>query len=212
MLTSTLHYTPRETYLRVAIAKAAEKTESGIWLPEECQVSCNEAEVLSVGPGIPAADGLPCVMWAEPGDYVIFQQHSFQKTDEKGVEGIVREDDLLAIIHEGSEEIRPHNDWVKVSIEAPLCESQGGIILSDRARKKPQSGKILDWGPGKFRRTGPYFGTRKSIAAIMGLNEDSCLVGRTVWWGKEAEVLEAGAGHDWFLLIRASDLLLIEGE
>jgi hypothetical protein len=142
----------------------------------------------------------------------LFQQHSFQKTDEKGVEGIVREDDLLGDHPRGARAtIKPHNDWVKVSIEAPVCESQGGIILSDRARKKPQSGKDHWHGPGKFRRTGPYFGTRKSIPAIMGLNEDSCLVGRTVWWGKEADVLEAGVGHDWFLLIRASDLLLIEG-
>jgi co-chaperonin GroES (HSP10) len=205
-------YIPRECYLRVQISKAAEQTSGGIWLPEECQVSCNEAEVLSVGPGIPAADGFPCVMWAEPGDHVLFQQHSFQKTDERGVEGIVREDDLLAIIPQGEETIQPHNDWVKVSIEAPERESQGGILLADRARKKPQSGKIMAHGPGKFRRTGPYFGTRKSIPAIMGLNEDSCLVGRKVWWGREADVLEAGAGHDWFLLIRASDLLLIEGE
>lgn len=215
-------WTPRETYLRVRIVPAAEMSAGGIYLPDECRVSVNEAEVLAVGPGLVVGTdngGYFTPMWAEVGDRVLFQQHSFQRTDADGKEGIVREDDLLAIIPAGCHTVQPHNDWVAVSIEAGAKESQGGIILADRARKRPQCGKILDYGPGKFRRTGQYFGTRKTIEAIMGLElppgvllGDKYLAGRKVWWGDTSEVLEAGTGDDWFLLVRASDLLLIEGE
>lgn len=203
-------FTPRECFLHVVMVKPADRTSGGIWLPDECQVSCNEAEVIAVGPGISAFDGLPSVMHAEVGDRVLFQHHQFQKTDEKGEEGIVREDDLLAIIPAGTNAVSPHNDWVAITIEDSQKESAGGILLSDRARKRPRSGKILDYGPGKFRRTGSYVGTRKTIQAIMGLSDPDCPSGKTVHWGVQAEVLEAGVGNDWFLLVRASDLLLME--
>jgi chaperonin GroES len=50
--------------------------------------------------------------------------------------------------------IRPLNDRVLVIREDEEQKSAGGIVIPDTAKEKPQRGKIVSVGPGKFGEDG----------------------------------------------------------
>lgn len=50
--------------------------------------------------------------------------------------------------------IRPLNDRVLVLREEEEQKSTGGIIIPDTAKEKPQRGKVIAVGPGKFSKDG----------------------------------------------------------
>ena len=50
--------------------------------------------------------------------------------------------------------IRPLNDRVIVLREEEEQKSTGGIIIPDTAKEKPQRGKVIAVGPGKFSKDG----------------------------------------------------------
>ena len=50
--------------------------------------------------------------------------------------------------------IKPLNDRVLVLREEEERESAGGIIIPDTAKEKPQRGKVIAVGPGKFSKDG----------------------------------------------------------
>ncbi len=50
--------------------------------------------------------------------------------------------------------IRPLNDRVLVLREEEEQKSTGGIIIPDTAKEKPQRGKVIAIGPGKFSKDG----------------------------------------------------------
>ena len=45
---------------------------------------------------------------------------------------------------------QPLNDYVAIKPDAEVGKSKGGILLPDRAKKKPISGKVLAVGPGRW--------------------------------------------------------------
>jgi len=53
-----------------------------------------------------------------------------------------------------SMKIRPLADRVVVKPMDPQEKKQGGIIIPDTAKEKPQQGKIVAVGPGKISETG----------------------------------------------------------
>lgn len=50
--------------------------------------------------------------------------------------------------------IRPLHDRVIVLREEEEQKSTGGIIIPDTAKEKPQRGKVIAVGPGKFSKDG----------------------------------------------------------
>lgn len=50
--------------------------------------------------------------------------------------------------------IRPLHDRVIVLREEEEQKSTGGIIIPDTAKEKPQRGKVIAAGPGKFNKDG----------------------------------------------------------
>jgi chaperonin GroES len=50
--------------------------------------------------------------------------------------------------------IRPLNDRVIVKRVEEETKTTGGIIIPDTAKEKPQEGKVIAAGPGKFADTG----------------------------------------------------------
>jgi co-chaperonin GroES (HSP10) len=196
---------------------ASSESEGGILLPETCRESLNEAAVLAVGPGytIPMDNG-GCfsTMFCEEGDTVLFPAHCFEQTDAAGEVGIVRDEDLLGMIPAGGDALIPLNDFVMCSVESRRATTGGGLHLADGQKSRPRQGKILDYGPGKIRLKGDYYGTRSNVESILGVtlpmsvtSDEKPLVGKVAIWGVDAEVLEVGSHRAEFLLVRASDIL-----
>jgi chaperonin GroES len=88
---------------------------------------------------------------------------------------------------------RPLHDHVLVKRLEAEEEMQGGIIIPDTAKEKPQEGEVLAVGPGKIQEDG----SRRALAVA---------VGNKVLFGKYAGT-EITLDGDELLVMRESDLL-----
>jgi chaperonin GroES len=89
--------------------------------------------------------------------------------------------------------IRPLEDRVVAEPLEAEEKTAGGILLPDTARQKPQRGKIVAVGPGKFRETGE----RVALSVKVG---DEVLYGK--YSGSDVEV----NGKE-LKILRESDIL-----
>lgn len=91
--------------------------------------------------------------------------------------------------------IKPLSDRVVIK-PAPADEKvQGGIIIPDTAKEKPQKGEIVAVGPGKTSDTGE-------------LIKMSVKVGDTVLYGKYSGT-EVTIDNEDYLIVRESDILAV---
>jgi chaperonin GroES len=88
---------------------------------------------------------------------------------------------------------RPLHDNVLVKRIEAAEQRQGGIIIPDTAKEKPQEGEVLAVGPGKILEDG----TRRPVALA---------VGNKVLFGKYAGT-EITIDSEELLVLRESDLL-----
>ncbi len=88
--------------------------------------------------------------------------------------------------------LRPLHDNVVIRRIELEEEQQGGIIIPDTAKEKPQEGEVLAVGPGKLQDDG----TRRALAVT---------VGNRVLFGKYAGTEVTIDGED-LLILRESDL------
>ena len=89
---------------------------------------------------------------------------------------------------------RPLHDNVLIKRQIESAEQrQGGIIIPDTAKEKPQEGEVLAVGPGKILEDG----TRRPVAIV---------VGNKVLFGKYAGT-EITIDSEELLVLRESDLL-----
>jgi len=91
--------------------------------------------------------------------------------------------------------IKPLSDRVVVKPAPPDEKVQGGIIIPDTAKEKPQKGKIVAVGPGKASDTGEVI-------------HMSVKVGDNVLYGKYSGT-EVTIDNEDYLIIRESDILAI---
>ena len=88
--------------------------------------------------------------------------------------------------------LRPLHDHVVVKRLDPDEEMQGGIIIPDTAKEKPQEGEVLAVGPGKLQDNG----SRRALTVE---------VGNRVLFGKYAGT-EVTIDGEELLILRESDL------
>lgn len=88
--------------------------------------------------------------------------------------------------------LRPLHDHVVVKRIDPDEEVQGGIIIPDTAKEKPQEGEVLAVGPGKLQDNG----SRRALAVAAG---------NRVLFGKYAGT-EVTIDGEELLILRESDL------
>ena len=91
--------------------------------------------------------------------------------------------------------IKPLADRVVVKASDPEEQKQGGIIIPDTAKEKPQEGEIVAVGPGKVSEAG-------NKIALEVKQGDRVLYGK--YSGTEVTV----DGED-YLIMRESDILAI---
>jgi len=91
--------------------------------------------------------------------------------------------------------LKPLEDRVVIK-PAPADEKvQGGIIIPDTAKEKPQKGEVIAIGPGKVSDTG------EKISVTVK-------VGDTVLYGKYSGTEVTVEGEE-YLIVRESDILAI---
>ena len=91
--------------------------------------------------------------------------------------------------------IKPLSDRVVIKPAQPDEQVQGGIIIPDTAKEKPQKGKIVAVGPGKASDTGEIVPMEVKV-------------GNTVLYGKYSGTEVTFDGED-YLIVRESDILAI---
>jgi len=91
--------------------------------------------------------------------------------------------------------IRPLSDRVVIKPVDPEEKVQGGIIIPDTAKEKPQQGKVVAVGPGKVSETGEKINLEVKV-------------GDLVLYGKYAGT-EVTVNDEDFLIVRESDILAI---
>lgn len=92
--------------------------------------------------------------------------------------------------------IQPLDDRVVVKAMEETETMRGGLIIPDTAKEKPQQGKIIAVGPGRFEE-----GDRVPMALK---------VGQTVLYGKYSGT-EIKLDDEEVLIIKESDVLAIIG-
>jgi chaperonin GroES len=94
-----------------------------------------------------------------------------------------------------SMKIKPLEDRVVVKPASPDEKVQGGIIIPDTAKEKPQKGEIVAVGPGKVSDSGDKIPVNVKV-------------GDTVLYGKYSGTEVTIDGED-YLIVRESDVLAI---
>ena len=80
-------------------APAEEKTESGLYIPDNAKEKPMQGKVIAVGPGKKAANGKAIPMEIKVGDQVLYGKYSGTEVSVEGKDYlIVRESDVFAIL------------------------------------------------------------------------------------------------------------------
>ena len=92
--------------------------------------------------------------------------------------------------------LRPLDDRVVVEPFEPEERTAGGIVLPDSAREKPQQGKVIAAGPGKFLESGER-------------GQMSLKVGDKVFYGKYSGN-EIELDGTTYVILRETDVLAVQ--
>ena len=92
--------------------------------------------------------------------------------------------------------LKPLNDRVIVTPLAADDKTPGGVILPDTAKEKPNKGKVVAAGPGRYLDDG------KRVALAVK-------TGDVVWYGKYSGT-EVKVGGEEFKILREEDILGVD--
>ncbi len=91
--------------------------------------------------------------------------------------------------------LKPLSDRVVIAQTEAETKTEGGILLPDSAKEKPQQGKVVAVGPGKMLDDGSW-------------SELSVKKGDNVYYGKYAGT-EVEIGLKKYVIVKESDILAI---
>jgi chaperonin GroES len=198
-------------FYHARLLAAEEKTEGGIYLPDTVRENYTDAVILAAGPGRIWPSGVRTFPSAGVGDRVVVRPAHFFQFGPDPREGFVNETDLVATLPASLDhaEVVPANGYVLVEPPDAVKTTAGGILLAERARKRPNCGFVINYGPGAIRLKGDLAGTRRPVETE--LNE-TALLGQKVYWDHEAEIVELTGDSGWVAqwLVAAKDILALE--
>ena len=94
-----MNFRPLYDNVLIKRVQVADKTSSGLYIPDSAKDKPQEAEVLTVGPGRIGQNGEHTPMSVKSGDHVLFGKYSGNEIKLNGEEHIIlRESEILAII------------------------------------------------------------------------------------------------------------------
>ena len=89
--------------------------------------------------------------------------------------------------------VKPLGDRIFLKVSAPEEKTEGGILLPDTAKEKPQIGEVIAVGPGSRDETG----SRQPV---------DVKVGDQVLYSKYADA-DIKLGHEDYVLVSERDIL-----
>lgn len=97
---------PVEDKILVLPEKKEEKTQSGLYLPEQAQRNRNSGYVIAVGPGRHAGDGTRIPLDVKVGDLVYFQSHAGTDVEMNGKKYLVmRQSEVFCRVASENQEV-----------------------------------------------------------------------------------------------------------
>ena len=94
-----MKFRPLRDNVLIKRVEAAEKTASGLYIPDSAKDKPQEAEVMAVGPGRAGKDGTTIAMSVKEGDIVLFGKYSGNEVSLDGDDYLIlKESDILAIV------------------------------------------------------------------------------------------------------------------
>ena len=100
----------RPLYDRIVVKRieeSAEKTASGLFIPDSAKEKPQEGEVIAVGQGKRADDGKLIALDVKPGDRILFGKYSGSEIKLDGDEYLImREDEVLGVLESGSKKAK----------------------------------------------------------------------------------------------------------
>ncbi len=101
-----MHVKPLADRVVVKVESAQQKLKSGIIIPDTAKEKPQEGEVIAVGPGRLDKDGKRIAVELKKGDKVMFENWGGKDFKSDGADyKILREDDILGIVEDGTTEI-----------------------------------------------------------------------------------------------------------
>ena len=96
-----MNFNPLYDNILIRRIDAAEKTKSGLYIPESAKDKPQEAEVLAVGPGRIGENGDTRPLTVQIGDRVLFGKYAGNEIKLDGEEHIIlKESEILAVIEQ----------------------------------------------------------------------------------------------------------------
>jgi chaperonin GroES len=100
----------RPLYDRIVVKRiedSAEKTASGLFIPDSAKEKPQEGEVMSVGQGKRADDGKLIALDVKAGDRILFGKYSGSEIKLDGEEFLImREDEVLGVLDGGAKKAK----------------------------------------------------------------------------------------------------------
>ena len=94
-----MKFRPLRDNVLIKRVEAAEKTASGLYIPDSAKDKPQEAQVMAVGPGRTGKDGESIAMSVQEGDIVLFGKYSGNEVSLDGDDYLIlRESDILAVV------------------------------------------------------------------------------------------------------------------
>eukprot|EP00898_Chlorokybus_atmophyticus_P004082 jgi/Chlat1/4675/Chrsp3S05616 len=188
--------TPAADRVFVKVKEIEEKSSGGILLPTSAQTKPTQGDVLAVGPGRAKPDGGYITLDVKAGDRVVYSKYAGTTVDLNGTDHVLlKEDDVLGTI--ASDDIatlKPLQDRVLVKVAKAEETTSGGVLLTDSAKEKPQTGEVVAVGPG-------IKGDEEKREAV-GIQ-----AGSTVLYSKYAGSDFKGPDGTQFVVLRAQDII-----
>jgi chaperonin GroES len=96
-----MKFRPLRDNVLIKRVAAADKTASGLYIPDSAKDKPQEAEVMAVGPGRTNKDGDSIAMCVNVGDIVLFGKYSGNEVTLDGEDYLIlRESDILAVVEQ----------------------------------------------------------------------------------------------------------------
>mmetsp|Transcript_3054 Transcript_3054/g.10993 ORF Transcript_3054/g.10993 Transcript_3054/m.10993 type:complete len:234 (+) Transcript_3054:58-759(+) len=176
---------------RVLVKVLAEETSttSGILIPTSATKKQNAGEVVAVGPGA-VEDGKAKEVSVKTGQSVMYAKYAGTEVSMDDQEFVLlKESDIIGIRGSDVGSLAPLQDRVLIEVSDADDTTSGGVILTDSAKEKPSTGKVVAVGPG------------------MNGEKVNASPGSTVLYSKYSGVeLESSDGQE-YIVVRESDIL-----
>lgn len=190
--------TPLGDRVFVKITEVEEKSSGGILLPSAAVARPPVGEVVAVGAGRPKPDGAAAGVDVKVGDKVVYSKFAGTIIELGDVDHVLlKEEDIIGLLDSDDiTTLKPLLDRVLIEVTEADDKTAGGVLLTENAKEKPQTGTVLAAGPG----TKIEDGKRQALEVAPG---------NKVLYSKYSGSDYKGKDGKQYIVVKAQDILAV---